>query len=114
MTFRDAFPILQTADLARAVAFYVEWLGFEERYRFGNFAVVGLETFDLGLTEVEEVEPAGRAALWLYTDDADGEIDRLRAAGVEVVREPADMEWRERMGSVRDPDGNELFIGQRL
>ena len=61
---------------------YVEWLGFEERYRFGNFAVVGLETFDLGLTEVEEVEPAGRAALWLYTDDADAEIDRLRAAGL--------------------------------
>jgi catechol 2,3-dioxygenase-like lactoylglutathione lyase family enzyme len=114
MTYRDAFAILHTADLARAVAFYVERLGFEERYRFGNFAVVGLETFDLGLTEVEEVEPAGRAALWLYTDDANAEIDRLRAAEVEVVREPADMEWGERMGSVRDPDGNELFIGQRL
>ncbi|MGH3079798.1 MAG: VOC family protein [Gaiellaceae bacterium] len=114
MTFRDAFAILHTPDLARAVAFYVERLGFEERYRFGNFAVVGLDTFDLGLTEVEEVEPAGRVALWLYTDDADTEIDRLRAAGVEVARNPEDMEWGERMGSVRDSDGNEVFIGQRL
>lgn len=112
--FRDAFTILHTSDLDRAVAFYVERLGFEERYRFGTgFAVVGLETFDLGLTQVDEVEPAGRVALWLYTEDVDAEIDRLRDAGVEVAREPEDMEWGERMASVRDPDGNEVFIARR-
>jgi lactoylglutathione lyase len=114
MPFREAFPILYTPDLVRAVAFYTERLGFEEGYRIEGFAVVRLESFELGLAESSDVTPAGRVALWLYTDDVDAEIKRLREAGVEVVKEPEDREWGERMGSVRDPDGNEICLGQRL
>ena len=77
MPFRDAFTILQTPDLARAVAFYVEQLGFEERFRFGAFVVVGLDAFDLGLAETADVAPAGRAAVWLYSDDVDAELEAL-------------------------------------
>jgi lactoylglutathione lyase len=114
----DAFTIFYTADLLRAVAFYTERLGFEERYRFPEderpfFVVVGLGAFSLGLAETEEMDPAGRAALWLYSDHVDAEIEALRAAGVEVAREPEDKEWGERMAAVLDPDGNEIFIGQR-
>jgi lactoylglutathione lyase len=113
LPFRDAFPIFHTADLARAVAFYCERLGFDERYRFGDaFVLLGLGPFALGLTPVEEIEPAGRASLWLYCDDVDAEIEALRQAGVEISREPQEMEWGERMASVRDPDGNEIYLGQ--
>ncbi len=118
MPFHDAFPILQTTDLRRAVAFYAERLGFEEQYRFPQggtpaFVVVGLGSFSLGLAEGSEVTPAGRVALWLYSEDVDAEIEGLRGAGVEVLKEPEDTEWGERMASVADPDGNEIFIGQR-
>jgi lactoylglutathione lyase len=116
--FRDAFPILQTPDLSRATAFYQERFGFEERYRFPQdgapqFVVVALGPFSLGLTAVPEIEPAGRVALWLYCDDVDAEIASLRRAGVEVSREPEDQEWGERMAAVLDPDGNEVYVGQR-
>jgi lactoylglutathione lyase len=114
VSFHDAFAILQTPDLAGAVGFYVDRLGFEERFRFQEFVVVGLGTFELGLAETPEPAPAGRVAVWLYSDDVDGAVEDLRAAGVEVVKEPADMEWGERIASVLDPDGNEVFIGQRL
>lgn len=114
MPFREAFPILQTPDLERAVAFYTERLGFEEGYRIEGFVVVRLEPFELGLAESTDETPGGRVALWLYTDDVDAEIETLREAGVEVVKEPADQEWGERMGSVSDPDGNEIYLGQRL
>jgi lactoylglutathione lyase len=114
VTFHDAFPIFHTADLARAMAFYRERFGFEERYRFGeSFALVGLGPFALGLTLVAELEPAGRVSLWLYCDDVDVEVETLRAAGVEIVREPEDMEWGERMAAVVDPDGNEIYLGRR-
>jgi lactoylglutathione lyase len=118
VALRDAFVILQTPHLGRAVAFYTERLGFEERYRFPEngataFTVVGLGPFSLGLAEVADVAPAGRVALWLYADDVDAEIEALRTVGVAVAKEPADMEWGERMASVLDPDGNEVFIGQR-
>ena len=118
MAFRDAFPIFHTSDVTRALAFYSERLGFEERYRFPDegspaFVLVGLGQFSLGLTAVSEVEPPGRVALWLYCDDVDAEIATLREAGVEIVKEPADTEWGERMAAVADPDGNEIYIGQR-
>jgi lactoylglutathione lyase len=112
--FREAFSIFHTPDLVRAVAFYTERLGFEEGYRIEGFAVVRLDSFELGLAESTDETPAGRVALWLYTDDVDAEIERLREAGVEVVKEPKDWEWGERMGSVADPDGNEICLGQRL
>jgi catechol 2,3-dioxygenase-like lactoylglutathione lyase family enzyme len=110
LSFRDGFPIFHTADLERAVRFYVELIGCEEVFRYED-AYVGLTgPVTLGLTAVQELEPAGRVTLWLYCDDADAEVERLRAAGVEVAREPEDREWGERAGSVRDPDGNEVWI----
>ena len=114
MPFRDAFPIFHTANLERAVAFYRDRLGFDERYRLESaFAVVGLGELDLGLAAVEELEPPGRASLWLYCDDVDMEVEALRAAGVEIAREPEDMDWGERMAAVHDPDGNVISRGQR-
>ena len=118
MAFRDAFPIFHTADLPRAVAFYREHLRFQERYRFpdegkSSFVLVGLGSFSLGLTLVAEVDPPGRASLWLYCDDVDDEVTRLREAGVSVVSEPTDEEWGERVATVVDPDGNQIYIGQR-
>jgi catechol 2,3-dioxygenase-like lactoylglutathione lyase family enzyme len=84
VAFRDAFTIFHTGDLERAIAFYRDRLGFEERYRLDDrFAVVGLGAFELGLTPVEELEPPGRAYVWLYCDDVDAEIEALREAGVE-------------------------------
>jgi uncharacterized glyoxalase superfamily protein PhnB len=57
--------------------------------------------------------PNRRVALWLYCDDVDAEIARLREEGVEIAKEPEDMDWAERVASVRDPDGNEIYIGRR-
>jgi lactoylglutathione lyase len=117
LSFHDAFPIFHTPDLARAVGFYRDRLGFEERFRYPEdgspaFVLVGLGTFALGLAGVSELEPAGRVALWLYCDDVDAEIDTLRTAGVEIAREPEEMEWGERMAAVLDPDGNEIYLGR--
>ena len=75
--------------------------------------LVGLGPFALGLAEVDDLEPSGRVSLWLYCDALDAEVDALREGGVEVVREPQDMEWGERMATIRDPDGNEIHLGQR-
>jgi lactoylglutathione lyase len=113
--FRDAFTIFHTTDLERVVAFYIDRLGFEERFRLENaFVVVGLGSFEVGFAASERIDPAGRAVHWLYCDDVDAEVETLRAAGVEVTREPEDMDWGERMAIVLDPDGNEICLGQKL
>jgi lactoylglutathione lyase len=119
LAFHDVFPIFHTPDVSRAVAFYSDRLRFEQRYRFPEdgdaaFVLMGLGPFSLGLTQSNDVAAPGRVALWLYTEDVDREIGALREADVEIVKEPEDMEWGERMATVLDPDGNEIFIGQRL
>jgi lactoylglutathione lyase len=117
VSFHDAFPIFHSVDLLRAAEFYRQRLGFEERFRYPEvgppaFVLVGLGTFALGFAEVTELEPPGRVSLWLYCDDVDSEVEILRAAGVEIVREPEDMEWGERMAAILDPDGNEIYLGR--
>jgi uncharacterized glyoxalase superfamily protein PhnB len=57
---------------------------------------------------------AGRVALWLYTDELDAQVEVLRSAGVPVLTEPHDEVWGERVAAVQDPDGNTVWLAQRL
>ena len=118
MAFREAFTILQTADVARLSSFYVNRLGFERGYRWPAegepvFLVVTLASFSLGLSQADAPGPAGRVGFWLYTDDVDQAVEEARREGVTVVAEPADTEWGERMATISDPDGNHVHIGQQ-
>ncbi|GAA1038469.1 VOC family protein [Virgisporangium ochraceum] len=121
--FQEMFPILSTPDLPRALAFYRDLLGATVSYRFpptGEPAYVGL---DLGRSQLgigAESDPPGTAdashhrfSLWIYCDDCDAAVSKLRAAGVPVVEEPADQPWGERMATVTDPDGTKVIIATR-
>ena len=47
-----------------------------------------------------------------HTDDLDATFAKLRAAGAEIVQEPADQPWGTRDCAVRDPSGNLVRIDQ--
>jgi lactoylglutathione lyase len=49
----------------------------------------------------------------VYAHECDAAVGRLRAAGVEVIQEPMDQPWGERMATVVDPDGNRVIIASR-
>jgi lactoylglutathione lyase len=122
--FTSLFPILSTADLSRALGFYRDLLGGVVSYEFpgpdGEPAYVGIDVgsshLGIGLDRTAAAPPGARKAfsLWVYADDCDAAVERLRDAGVEIVEEPADQPWGERVARVRDPDGNEVIIGARL
>jgi lactoylglutathione lyase len=115
------FPILVTRDLGSALGFYRDLLGFEATFEFpgpdGEPAYVGLElgTSHLGIGRDPELTdaPSARFNLWAYVEDCDKAVERLRAAGVAIVEEPADQPWGERIARVLDPDGNTVIVGQR-
>ena len=119
--FRELFPILSTPDLPRALRFYGGLLGGTVAYEFagpdGELLYVGLEVggSPLGLARGagDQPPPQRTVSLWVYTDDCDAAIGRLRAAGVAVLEEPADQPWGERVARVADPDGNEVVVGAR-
>jgi lactoylglutathione lyase len=118
--FTSMFPILVTADLNAALGFYRDLLGATVTYEFpgpdGVPGYVGLElgSSHLGIGRDPEAaaEPSERFSLWVYADDCDAAIERLRAARVTIVSEPADQPWGERVARVLDPDGNMVIVGQ--
>jgi lactoylglutathione lyase len=119
--FTSAFPILSTRDLARALGFYRDLLDARVSYQFppdGEPGYVGLDigSAHLGIGLADDA-PDGRGGqrftLWVYADDCDAAVDRLRAAGAPIIEEPADQPWGERIARVLDPDGNEVIIGAR-
>jgi lactoylglutathione lyase len=118
--FESLFPILTTRDLRAALGFYRDLLGAEVKYEFpgpdGEPVYAGLElgSSHLGIGQDPALAdgPSARFSLWTYVADCDVAVERLRAAGVTVVEEPADQPWGERIARVLDPDGNMVVIGQ--
>jgi lactoylglutathione lyase len=118
-----AFPVAYSSDVERAAEFW-ELLGFERFYELpgpdGRLGYVGLRcgTSELAVTHNDwarqryGLEPGEgpRFEMYLYVDDLDALVERLRENGVQVLRVPEDMPWGERIASVVDPDGNPVAL----
>jgi lactoylglutathione lyase len=114
--FRDAFPILLVSDLQRSLGFYRDLIGFEVTYCFPSdsepqFVSLTIDGGKLGLGASDLAVQSASTAIWLYTDNVDDAVARLREAGVRVVAEPVDQPWGERVASIADPDGFIVHIG---
>jgi lactoylglutathione lyase len=118
------FPVVYVRDVPAALRFYADLLGFEEQYRFppddGTAVYVGLTNDGHDLGVVHESSPQqliGRSIgedprfeLFVYVEDVDATVERLRGADVAVLREPEDMPWGERLAFVADPEGNPVTL----
>ena len=119
--FTELFPILATTDMPRALGFYRDLLGGLVNYEFpgpdGAPAYVALDIgasqLGIGLTPDGSADASRNVSLWVYAEDCDAAVAKLRTAGVTITEEPTDQPWGERVARVLDPDGNEVIIGQR-
>ena len=119
MTVTQLFPILLTRDLPRLVAFYERALNGVVEYRFAGgdeddyvSMVVGAASLGIGRDpKTPDAASGDRVALWFYVDHVDTAFRQWTEAGGEVVQEPQDMPWGERVAQVRDPDGNLVNLG---
>lgn len=118
----EIFPILSTPDLEGALGFYRDLLGGSVSYSFpdtdGTLVYVGVNVgsshIGIGLEPAVVDAPRPRSiSLWVYADDCDAIVERVRASGGTITQEAADQPWGERVARVLDPDGNEVIIGQR-
>jgi lactoylglutathione lyase len=123
MRARRLFPMLSVADLAASIAFYRDLLGGAEVYRFPEdepvFMTFRLGESEIGIGALSEAPLHGRSQrpatghrveLCVYVEDVDEAVAAARAARVEVVLEPADQPWGERIAYVVDPDGNLVML----
>ena len=117
----SAFPIITTGDLERALGFYRDVLGGVVSYAFppeGPPAYVGVELgashVGIGHDPAVDLTAAQRISLWVYVADCDAAVDAVRAGGGDVIEEPVDQPWGERVARVTDPDGNRIVVGTKL
>ena len=115
----ELFPIIEARDVERSLGFWRDLLGGQVTSTFpGEDGSVVFTSVQLGRSAIGIGGPApavthGSIILWLYVEAVDPLIERLRAAGVTVVAEPADQPWGERTARVLDPDGHVVMLGQR-
>ena len=122
-------PHLFYDDVAAAIDWLVKAFGFEIRLRMTDKAgaVVHGEVdlkdslVMLGLAaEVEAWESprtlGGRVSqrLYVFVDDVDAHYDRALSAGAEIIREPADQYWGDRVYECIDPEGHRWKFAQHL
>lgn len=53
-------------------------------------------------------------SLYIYVDDVDAHCEHARAAGAQIVREPEDQFWGDRMYTARDLEGHSWSFAQAV
>jgi methylmalonyl-CoA/ethylmalonyl-CoA epimerase len=115
-----------TTDLIRSVAFY-EKLGLSEAYRNDRGVMMAAGTAQLFLFQVRRPAPAlvgrelglfgnppGIDHISFAVTDVDALYAELCKVGVAFTAPPEDQSWGARMVGLKDPDGNNLYLLQRL
>lgn len=118
-------PYLTVSDPQASVEFYEEAFGFERRSESclqgpdGKLMHAELRFRDAVIMLGPECEhgpqkdrtPAKSGvpsplSLYVYCDDVDALKERAQSAGAQVMCEPVDMFWGDRMCTLTDPDGH--------
>jgi catechol 2,3-dioxygenase-like lactoylglutathione lyase family enzyme len=114
------------AELQGSVTFY-EMLGLSEVYRNERGVLMSAGHARLFLFTTRQAHPApidrqlglfenapGIDHISFAVADVDATYAKLREAGVEFDGEPQDQPWGARMVGLKDPDGNNLYLLQKL
>ena len=105
--------LYRTGDFDGLRRFYEDVLGLRPYREYGVGQDVLGVVFFLGggfLEIIRASDSSPAITLWLQVPDAAREEDRLRAAGVEVVKAVEKMPWGLVESWVLDPEGNELRL----
>jgi uncharacterized glyoxalase superfamily protein PhnB len=114
--FRSLTPYLVVQGASRLIDFMTRAFGAEERLRVarpdGTIQHAEVRIGD-SILELGDGEP-GPAAIHLYVEDADAAYARAMAAGASSLVAPTDMPYGDREADVKDPFGNNWYIGTRI
>lgn len=112
---RSIAPILQVADLDRAIdfwkrvmAFDVGWIAGGEPASIGSFC-----RGEIYLMVRVEKKPVP-CAIYIEVNGIDDYFHHVSTAGAKVVYALADREYGMRDGRVEDPDGNQISLGEPI
>lgn len=117
-------PCFIVSDVNRALTFYCDKLGFENRFQLPDpdpfFAIVGRDTAQLFVKAEKNVLPQPnhtrhrhmRLDAFVYVEDPDALATEFSGRGVDFSTPLKDTSDGLRGFEIRDPDGYVLFFGR--
>lgn len=115
-----SMPILPAKDIAEAVAFYSNGLGFslagilKNDDGQDNFAIVQLDDITVGLKKSDRNGSGEDWAAYFYLEDLSVFVDQIQGNGVRIARGPEVSFYHCKEVEVVDPQGNQLCFAQDL
>lgn len=107
--FEHASPILNVANLARSVQYYVDTLGFTNAdWAMDDFTCVTRDGATIYLSEGDQGHPG--TWVWLGVEDVEALHDEYRQSGARILQPPKNFPWACEM-KVGDLDGHVLRFG---
>jgi uncharacterized glyoxalase superfamily protein PhnB len=108
-TFGPPTPVFRVKDVDASIAYYMDALGFELRWRAGpGFACVARDKCSIFLTDDNQSQP--RMWIWIGGEDVRALHSQYAASGAKIRNPPENFEWALEM-QIEDLDGNVLRIG---
>jgi uncharacterized glyoxalase superfamily protein PhnB len=117
MAISPIIPVLRYRDANAAIDFLKAAFGFEEHavYRDDDGEVMHAELrYGDGmimLGQAEEGREPGGGPIYVIVDDVDAHVETAKAAGAEISRELAEMDYGSREYGAQDPEGNAWSFG---
>jgi PhnB protein len=126
--YHSVTPYLVVEDAARAIEYYKQAFGANERMRMETpDGKIGHAELEIGGSVVMLADPSPQSALkppnelggtcagiFLYVEDVDAVARRAVEAGATITMEVADQFWGDRFGSVKDPFGHEWSLATHI
>ena len=120
-----AVPFVYFDDVGVAIDWLSKAFGFTERLRLQlpngfvahaelalNDAVVMLG--GIGAKNAGPPPDRVRSGVYIFVDDVDQHCETARSAGAEILEEPEDQPFGDRIYLARDPEGHEWYFAQHL
>jgi len=106
--FEHAVPVFNVKDLRASFDYYVDKLGFEKKWDYGDpptFGCVGRDEVEIFLSQEGGDTPS---ILSIFVQDVDALYEDYRRRGAIIRRPPTNYPWGVRRMDVADPDGHSL------
>ncbi|UII56196.1 VOC family protein [Cytobacillus spongiae] len=122
MKLNMGYVILYVTDLDKTKHFYGELLGLTLRNEFGTYieydtgsTILSMNTREdgrevTGLTIPDDVTQSQTFELGFVTEQVAEVVEKLKTAGVEILKEPTEKPWGQTVAYVADPDGHYIEI----
>jgi uncharacterized glyoxalase superfamily protein PhnB len=111
--FERAVPILTVRNIPASIDYYVDKLGFEKKWEWGDppdFASVGRDQVELFLSQSAKDAPP--TWISIFVQDVDALYETYKKSGAIVLKPPADYPWGVREMTIEDLDGHRFRMGR--